>query len=152
MPRPARQATCHPDRRHCAHGLCYACYRRTPKQRARSNAYTAEYLTRPETKKKTRAYRKKYTNGKRHDPVIYLIKCATTGLVKVGLTTSIRQRLMTLQIGSPTPLALVATIPGSAGAEAKLHKRYARARDHGEWFVARKISSDLKKVFKKGVQ
>lgn len=35
MPRPARQATCHPERPHLARGLCRACYFRAWKARPR---------------------------------------------------------------------------------------------------------------------
>lgn len=58
MPRPSKQALCHPDRRHMAHGMCNACYckhRYSTNDRAfRTKAIArakADYRSRPEERK-----------------------------------------------------------------------------------------------------
>ena len=62
----------------------------------------------------------------------YFIEGIGTGLVKIGRTTSLASRFHSLQYGSPTPLRLLGAthIP-----EARLHKRFASVRQHGEWFT-----------------
>ncbi len=59
---------------------------------------------------------------------------ATSGLVKIGWTTNMAQRFTALNQGSPTPVRIVATMPGGRPLEAWLHQSFARSRVHGEWF------------------
>lgn len=65
---------------------------------------------------------------------IYLIEAG--GRFKIGITKSMKLRLVTLQTGSPLPLRLVnsAFVVDSAAAERLAHGLLARFRLHGEWF------------------
>lgn len=68
--------------------------------------------------------------------MIYFIQADGVGHVKIGFTANddAAVRLATLQVGSPVPLKLLGTIPGTLGDEKNLHRRFASARVHGEWF------------------
>lgn len=67
---------------------------------------------------------------------VYFIQSGgSDGPIKIGTTrVSAAARLADLQIGSPVPLALLATIAGGHEREAALHARFARLRLRGEWF------------------
>src|SRR4030095_5826505 len=65
---------------------------------------------------------------------IYFIQCQTTKRIKIGLATDIPVRLAVIQALCPTQLILLTSIQGSHWAEAELHRRFADARLHGEWF------------------
>ncbi len=58
------------------------------------------------------------------------------GLIKIGVTTNLPNRVVELQIGSPVLLTVLATIPGDAATEHKLHTKFSKHRNHGEWFNA----------------
>lgn len=62
----------------------------------------------------------------------YFIQGRTTGLIKIGKTDNLCERLATLQIGSPDMLYVVKTLSGNV--EKPYHKRFAHLRQHGEWF------------------
>lgn len=66
--------------------------------------------------------------------MIYLIRCLTTELVKVGYTKDVRTRFLGLRNSSPTPLELMACWHGGAREEALVHELFDDRRDHGEWF------------------
>ena len=66
--------------------------------------------------------------------VVYLIQGVRGGACKVGTTTSIQDRLMSLEAGSPVPLEVVSTIPGTHRLESEIHAKLAPWRSHGEWF------------------
>lgn len=66
--------------------------------------------------------------------MIYFIRCAATGLTKVGYATNVRSRLSTLQTGSADDLSLVRLLGGAKDDEGKLHRRFAEHRKRGEWF------------------
>lgn len=55
--------------------------------------------------------------------------------VKIGVATSIRNRLATLQTSSPQPIELVGVMPGTQKDETRLHKQWAAAHVSGEWFL-----------------
>lgn len=67
---------------------------------------------------------------------VYVIGAADQpgSLVKIGVTTGIRQRLQTFQCGSPIRLAVIWAIPGDHTLEGWLHREFAEQRRHGEWF------------------
>lgn len=65
---------------------------------------------------------------------VYFILCQATGRVKCGVASDPRTRLASLQVGSPTPLKLVAEIDGSESKERLIHRRLERWHIHGEWF------------------
>lgn len=62
----------------------------------------------------------------------YLIRCETTGLIKIGKANNVKARLSTMQTGSASELTLVHTIDGDI--EKDLHKFFAENRVKGEWF------------------
>lgn len=70
----------------------------------------------------------------RQGPKIYFILCQVTGRVKCGVANDPRSRLGELQVGSPTPLKLIAEIDGDHRKENAIHDRLDRWHIHGEWF------------------
>lgn len=56
-------------------------------------------------------------------------------IVKIGRAVNVKQRLTELKTGHHRPLTLMAAIPAHAALEAAIHERFARERQHGEWFV-----------------
>jgi hypothetical protein len=71
------------------------------------------------------------------DTRVYFIRCAATGMVKIGVSDDPRARLSSLQTGSSQPLDLVAEMPGDERYEAAIHSAFADCRCKGEWFVER---------------
>lgn len=69
-------------------------------------------------------------------PCIYFIRGGD--LIKIGRTNDLRGRLSNLQIGSPTPLEVLLVLADTGPLEKVLHRRFAKARAHGEWFRAEK--------------
>lgn len=68
---------------------------------------------------------------------VYFIDSAEApkSLIKIGWSTNIRERLLTLQCGSPVGLRLVAWKPATSSyAEKEEHDRWAKYRVRGEWF------------------
>lgn len=74
-------------------------------------------------------------------PVIYFAE--REGLVKIGKTVNVPQRMQTLGAGGSMvpgmtvgPVRLLATMPGGTKEERKLHRRFCRQRVHSryEWF------------------
>lgn len=63
----------------------------------------------------------------------YIIQCEATGLVKIGRSKNVVERLRALQYVSPTPLSPLAFLRGGL-AEHKLHFAFSGHREHGEWF------------------
>mgnify|MGYP000564849394 FL=1 len=58
--------------------------------------------------------------------------------VKIGYTSgSPRERMRTLQTGSPSRLELVASFDGGESLEKAFHKAFSPLRLHGEWFLVR---------------
>ena len=57
------------------------------------------------------------------------------GLVKIGTSLGVADRLKALQTGSPTPLRLIGDITGDTTTERQIHKHFAKYRRHGEWFA-----------------
>jgi len=66
--------------------------------------------------------------------VVYLIGSPDSRLVKIGRSDDVPQRLADIQRMSPVPLTVLWTTPGGAVLEARLHRRFAGHRAHGEWF------------------
>ncbi|MFD5509007.1 GIY-YIG nuclease family protein [Streptomyces sp. NPDC127051] len=76
----------------------------------------------------------------RHASVVYFVE--RHGYIKIGVTSSLKQRLPSLASGSclmpdgvsPGPVTLLATTPGDREVEAAYHLRFRRLRVRGEWF------------------
>ena len=82
----------------------------------------------PEEKERHRAFAKAAKT-----PVIYFIQ-ASTGHIKIGTATDIKERLSNLQAGNPMPLKILAVVPGTRREEKALHAEFAGHRAAGEWF------------------
>lgn len=69
----------------------------------------------------------------------YLIQCETTGLVKIGHSNDVNDRLRTFRVCSPTKLAVLGVLGQDLDAgrdmEATLHARFAHRWSHGEWYA-----------------
>jgi hypothetical protein len=65
--------------------------------------------------------------------LVYVIGAASGGPVKIGHSRSPEDRLRTIQTGCPWPVSILASAPGGAAAERRLHDRFANYRI-GEWF------------------
>src|SRR5262245_15810189 len=68
--------------------------------------------------------------------MIYFAQADVSGQIKIGYHGGIdaNDRLRELQTGCPTRLTLLGTIPGGPETEADLHRQFAFAHEHGEWF------------------
>jgi len=68
--------------------------------------------------------------------MIYFAQADVIGLIKIGYHggTDAADRLRELQTGCPSKLILLGTIPGGPETETDLHRRFAFAHAHGEWF------------------
>lgn len=56
--------------------------------------------------------------------------------IKIGYTTDWRQRLSSLQTGSPDQIHFLAVIRGERQTERDFHERFSHLRQSGEWFEA----------------
>lgn len=72
--------------------------------------------------------------GKRAESLVYFIGIEPDGPIKIGSAKDVRQRLMTLQVAVPQPLAVLATVPGGVVKEREYHARFQVHRLRGEWF------------------
>jgi hypothetical protein len=72
------------------------------------------------------------------DGLVYFVQCDERGPIKIGYTRGhkLKQRLSGLQVGSPFPLILRRTFPGTRELERKLHDLFRTERLTGEWFWA----------------
>lgn len=68
------------------------------------------------------------------ETTVYVIRCTTTGLVKIGRSVDPTRRLLGMQVGCPTRLEMLATWSATIWHETQLHSRFAGFRQHGEWF------------------
>lgn len=68
--------------------------------------------------------------------MIYFAQAEEIGSIKIGYTgdTDARPRLQDVQVGCPARLVLLGTIPGTRETETDLHRRFAFAHIHGDWF------------------
>jgi hypothetical protein len=65
---------------------------------------------------------------------VYFISAREMDLVKIGYAFDPVRRFNHLRTFSPAKLTLEGAIPGGRDKERELHKRFALARVHGEWF------------------
>ena len=65
---------------------------------------------------------------------VYVIHATGTNRIKVGYSTSPKDRLAQLQTGSPFPLQLLASWPGGEDRERRVHRYLNQFRQIGEWF------------------
>lgn len=72
--------------------------------------------------------------------MIYFLAAPTAGMVKIGYSYSMWERVEVIQAMSPVRLNLIGAMPGDRTTEAALHLRFAHLRSHGEWF---RLDDDL---------
>lgn len=65
---------------------------------------------------------------------VYFVYAEKCGMIKIGVTGDLRQRLADLQIGSPERLVILSHVRGNYHVEQYLHGIFERERSHGEWF------------------
>jgi len=64
--------------------------------------------------------------------VVYFIERGD--YIKIGFASSLRHRVSALNIGTPHPLVVLATVSGDMSTEKRLHQRFGIAHHKGEWF------------------
>jgi hypothetical protein len=76
------------------------------------------------------------TKGAGAATLVYFVQAAKLGLIKIGVATDARRRLIALQTGSPDRLSLLGVVGAddAAAFERDLHARFRRHWTHGEWF------------------
>lgn len=74
---------------------------------------------------------------------LYLMVSATTGLIKIGISSKPKVRERTLQ-GEDPFISILATKPGKGTDEKILHSRFSHRRVRGEWF--RLTDEDLEEL------
>jgi len=79
-------------------------------------------------------YKRMLKDGVCAERGVYVVKCAATGLCKIGVSRGIANRLASIETSSATRLTLFTVIDGNWALEQKLHERYGAFREHGEWF------------------
>lgn len=68
-------------------------------------------------------------------PCVYFIRSCSPDAIKIGYSDNVFRRLRQIHGACPSPVSLVAGIPGAdTGTEAELHRRFRALRIHGEWF------------------
>lgn len=65
---------------------------------------------------------------------VYFIECSGTRAIKIGIAVDVEKRLATLQTGNPSPMSVIAVVPGARANELRLHMRFRPERLRGEWF------------------
>ena len=88
---------------------------------------------RDEKRAKTKAEREEESLHLAKVGYVYFIESA--GLVKIGFSTDVVNRLSNLRVGCPVDARLVAAIPGTEDTEAYFYKMFAKLRQKGEWFL-----------------
>jgi len=67
---------------------------------------------------------------------VYFMHDLDAKLVKIGFTRDMPRRLRTVQSASGRDLDLIGWIIGTTFDESRMHDRFARLRERGEWFRA----------------
>lgn len=67
--------------------------------------------------------------------VVYFVHACGLGLVKIGLTSSIGERMVNLTAGSPIALRLLGVVPGNYEMEQDFHREASGRNHHSEWYV-----------------
>ena len=80
---------------------------------------------------------------------VYFIRAQGTNLIKIGRTTSLQDRLNTLQTGCPHQLELIIAVahPDSPSIEKRLHQKFERYGTTGEWFALSEADRSSKAPF-----
>jgi hypothetical protein len=74
-------------------------------------------------------------NAREREWVYFLEADCQPALVKIGKTSDLKWRVLTIQHMSPVTLTLIGAISGPIGTESVMHRKCADVRQHGEWFL-----------------
>lgn len=66
--------------------------------------------------------------------VVYFVREATAGNIKIGVTTNFRQRMADLRQQNTAELEPIGFVNGDAATEGQLHQIFNSSRISGEWF------------------
>lgn len=78
---------------------------------------------------------------------IYFIQAENGGPIKIGYARNVMDRLTQIQSMCPFKLVLLASARGTLQDERTLHRKFANARLHGEWFSPKQEIIDLYRTF-----
>lgn len=70
---------------------------------------------------------------------VYVMKCLSTGLFKIGRTIDLLNRAKQIQAMSAGKLVMVLHAPGGSKLENCLHKEFSHLCEHGEWFALTEV-------------
>lgn len=76
----------------------------------------------------------------RHQDFVYFLRSPATGLIKIGHSADLQQRIRDLSMQQGVELELLFCVDGDRSDEARLHRRFASSRRLGEWFVADELA------------
>jgi len=65
---------------------------------------------------------------------LYFVESGKGGPIKIGRARNVQQRIDDLQTGNPSRLRLLGTMVGCFAKEQRVHRMFASAHIHGEWF------------------
>lgn len=83
---------------------------------------------------------------------VYIVR-ADNGPLKVGVTTSVRSRVMAFQQSSPNRISLVSVVAAGKFLESRIKHRWRETRMWGEWFrPAQIIESDISLLNSRGAR
>jgi hypothetical protein len=86
-----------------------------------------------ERRLKRKAYADKRASATK---VVYFIQSKSTGEIKIGWTGGpVSDRVTMLQVGNPSELVLLATMPGGPNRERYVHNKFRDLKVRGEWYV-----------------
>jgi hypothetical protein len=68
-------------------------------------------------------------------PVVYFVLNLENGLIKIGTSRNLGDRMVCLRVEYKAPLKIISTIPGGLSEEKRLHLRFAHERVEREWFT-----------------
>jgi DNA-binding XRE family transcriptional regulator len=74
--------------------------------------------------------------------MIYFVQ-SESGLIKIGHSSSVKTRLVSLQVDNPERLTLLAEIKGSRKTEQEIHNKFSHLKVRGEWFKSDKQIFDF---------
>lgn len=67
------------------------------------------------------------------DSIVYFIQAGE--FVKIGTTTNLKSRLISIKTHSPFAPKVLCAIPGDTSREFAIHSRFEKSRANGEWFM-----------------
>lgn len=99
-----------------------------------------------------KAFKTVSNKEKKYSSHVYIIREKDTDCLKIGISTSVKKRLKSLQTSNPRTLYLSSTFVPSRGRsvaalEKALHKQFSQKRLRGEWFS--NITDDEIKLYVK---